>query len=61
MKWEADMTVNSFRELFYDKLSKTGNFKKAYLETEELHEELFNKRRYSDIYSFRVQLSKNKK
>ena len=60
-KWEADMTVNSFKDLFYDNLSKTGSFKEAYYKSEDEHEEMFNKRRYSDINSFRVQLSKKKK
>ena len=59
-KWQANMTVNSFKDLFYDNLSKTGDFKTAYYLSEDEHEEMFNKKRYSGIDSFRVQLSKKK-
>ena len=61
MKWEADLSCDDFQELFYDNLSKTGSFKKAYLKSESLHEQLYNKRRYSSLDSFRVSLSKKKK
>jgi len=60
MKWEADMAYGSFEDLFYNNLSKTGDFHKAYLKTEEMHEQLFNKRRYADINSFRVVMSRKK-
>lgn len=59
--WEADMTCNSFKDLFYDNLSKTGDFKEAYNLSEDEHENMFNKRRYSGIDSFRVTLSRKKK
>ena len=61
MKWEADMTYGSFKDLFYNNLSKTGNFKEAYELTENKHEKLFNKRRYSDVNSFRTVYYRNKK
>jgi len=60
-KWQANMTVGSFQDLFYDNLSKTGSFNDAYYKSEDEHEELFNKRRYSGIDSFRVTLSRTKK
>jgi hypothetical protein len=43
--WKADMTYNSFKDLFYDNLSKTGNFEEAYRMSEDEHEECFNKKR----------------
>ena len=60
-EWEANLTYNSFKDLFYNNLSKTGDFKAAYNMSEDKHEELFNKRKYSDINSFRVCLHKEKK
>jgi hypothetical protein len=59
--WKADLTYNSFKDLFYDNLSKTGDFQEAYNMSEDEHEAVFNKRRYSGVDSFRVQLSKKKK
>lgn len=61
MKWRADMIFIDFKDLFYTNLSSTGDFNKAYLITEKQHEQMYNKRRYSDIESFRVQLSRRKK
>ena len=60
-KWKATMTCTSFKELFYDNLSKTGNFNAAYEAAEDEHEKYFNKRKYSDIRSFRSVLSKKRK
>ena len=37
-KWKATMTCTSFKELFYDNLSKTGNFNAAYEAAEDEHE-----------------------
>lgn len=59
-KWKANMTSGSFKELFYDNLSKTHNFNAAYEASENEHEEYFNKRKYSDVSSFRSVLSKKK-
>lgn len=61
MKWEAELTARGFKDLFYTNLSKTGDFKKAYYESENEHEELFDKKKYSDINSFRVSLYRSKK
>ena len=60
-RWEADLTASSFKDLFYDNLSKTHDFNEAYNLSEDEHEQMFNKRKYSGIDSFRVQLSKKKK
>ncbi len=60
-KYYANMTYGSFKDLFYDNLSKTHDFEQAFDRTEDEHEELYNKRKYSGIDSFRVVLSKNRK
>lgn len=60
-KYDANMTDKGFKSLFYDNLSKTGNFIKAYYLSEDEHEKLYNKNKYSGIDSFRVCLSKKKK
>lgn len=60
-KYYANMTYNSFKDLFYNNLSKTHNFEQAFDITEDKHEELYNKRKYSGIDSFRVVLSKKSK
>lgn len=59
-KWEANLTGTSFRNLFYDNLSKTADFNEAYEISESEHEQCFNKRKYSDVKSFRVCLSKKR-
>lgn len=59
-KYEANMTGNGFKDLFYDNLSKTGNFKEAYYMSENEHEKLYDKNKYSGIDSFRVCLTKKK-
>jgi hypothetical protein len=57
-QWKADMTFNSFKDLFYNNLSKTGNFDEAYNLSENEHEDMFNKKRYKNIKSFKVTLSR---
>ena len=59
-KYEAQMTANGFKDLFYNNLSKTGDFGDAYYISEDEHEKLYDKTKYSGIDSFRVQLSKKK-
>lgn len=59
-KYEANMTSNGFKDLFYNNLSKTHDFSEAYYVSEEYHERLYDKQKYSGIDSFRVQLSKKK-
>lgn len=59
-KYEANMTKNGFKDLFYNNLSKTGDFQEAYYMSENEHERLYDKSKYSGIDSFRVILSKEK-
>jgi len=54
------MTHDGFKSLFYDNLSKTGDFKEAYYMSENEHEKLYDKSKYSSLDSFRVCLSKKK-
>jgi hypothetical protein len=60
-KYEANMTNNGFKDLFYDNLSKSGDFKEAYYMSEDEHQKLYDKQKYSSVDSFRVCLSKKKK
>ena len=59
-KYEAEMTAKGFKNLFYTNLTKVGNFGDAYYVSEDFHEKLYDKTKYSGIDSFRVQLSKKK-
>ena len=60
-KYYANMTYNSFKDLFYNNLSKTHDFEVAFNLTEDKHEKMYNKKKYSDVQSFRTVLSKKSK
>lgn len=55
------MTFHEFKEYFYERLSQSGNKRKAYAEAEYKNWQRCGKTKYSGIESFQVQLSKNKK
>ena len=60
-RWKGEGTKDSFKDVFYENLQKTGHFRKAYEMTEDEHEDVFHKRKYSGVQSFKVQLSKKNK
>lgn len=49
----ASMSADVFEDLFFDAAKTSTTYMEAYEKIEVLHEEVFNKRRYSDYDSFR--------
>lgn len=49
----ASMSVDVFEDLFFDATKTSATYMEAYEKVEVIHEQLFEKRRYSDYDSFR--------
>lgn len=47
------MTADGFEQLFFTEARTSSTYMEAYEKVEVIHEQMFNKRRYSDYDSFR--------
>jgi len=55
------MSAESFDRLFYSNVPQSKNNADAYERTEQMHEEFFGRRKYSDLSSFKSAKTKRLK